>query len=305
MKCIRFHQFGGPEVLKFEEVQDPVPQAGEVLVRMTATSLNPIDMKLRSGAMQAFMPVTLPMIPGNDVSGVVAGIGPGVNHFELGQKVIGRSISTYAELVLVKASELTHLPDGVDPLTAAALPVVVTTGDQLIRACVASAQPTRILIAGALGSVGRAAVHAARKTTGVYVIAAVRSKQLDEARLLLASEVIALDDTAAMAALPAVDAVADTIGGKAAAALLPKVKPGGIFATITGLPASAAEFPQVQAKMIGSHADPSKVREFADDLRDGKFHLPIRAKFPLAQAAEAHTMAESGGGSAGKILLFV
>jgi NADPH:quinone reductase-like Zn-dependent oxidoreductase len=158
-----------------------------------------------------------------------------------------------------------------------------------------------VLIAGALGSVGRAAVHTAKKI-GAQVIAGVRGKDLEEARALGVAGVLAIDDDDAIGKFALVDAVADTVGGEAAAKLMAKVKQGGIFGYAAGVPEGLAEkYPAVTLTRVMARPDPSKVREFADDVRDGKFVLPIGKRLPLRDAAEAHTLGEKGG--IGKILL--
>jgi len=194
-----------------------------------------------------------------------------------------------------------HLPDGVDLVDAAAIPLIALTGDQLVRHAAKIEKGQTILVTGAVGSVGRAAVHTAKKM-GAKVIAGVRKKQLEDARALGVSELLAIDDDDAIAKLGVLDAVADTAGGEVAAKLLAKVKPGGCFGYASVLPEGTAELsPTVKIKRVLATPDPSKVREFADDLRDGKFVLPIGRRHPLRDAAEAQVLAQKGG--VGKIIL--
>jgi NADPH:quinone reductase-like Zn-dependent oxidoreductase len=149
--------------------------------------------------------------------------------------------------------------------------------------------------------VGRAAVHTAKKI-GAQVIAGVRGKELDEARSLGVSDVLAIDDDEAIAKFRLVDAVADTVGGDVAAKLIARIKPDGSFGYTAVLPESAAAInPSVKIVRVGAQPDASKVREFADDVRDGKFILPIGRRMPLRDAAEAHALGEKGG--VGKIIL--
>src|SRR6202034_2160113 len=157
-----------------------------------------------------------------------------------------------------------------------------------------------VLVTGALGSVGRAAVHTAKKL-GAQVIAGVRGKELDAARSLGVSGVLAIDDDEAIEKFRLVDAIADTVGGEVAAKLIAKVKQSGSFGYTAVLPESAAQNPTVKIKRVLAQPDPSKVREFADDVRDGKFVLPIGRRMPLRNAAEAHVVGEKGG--VGKITL--
>jgi NADPH:quinone reductase-like Zn-dependent oxidoreductase len=144
-------------------------------------------------------------------------------------------------------------------------------------------------------------VHTAKKM-GAQVIAGVRKKQLEDARALGVSGAIAIDDEEAIAKLGSVDAVADTVGGEVAAKLVAKVKPGGSFGYASVLPeGTAALNPAVKITRVFAQPDPSKVREFADDLRDGKFVLPIGRRLPLRDAAEGQVLAEKGG--VGKVIL--
>jgi NADPH:quinone reductase-like Zn-dependent oxidoreductase len=183
-------------------------------------------------------------------------VGANVKHFKAGDRVLALSNATYAELVAVDDSDVTHLPDGVDLANAAAIPLIALTGDQLVRLATNVKKGQVVLITGALGSVGRAAVHTAKKI-GAQVIAGVRGKELDDARSL------------------------------GYTAVLPE--------------SAAAKNPRVKITRVRAQPDPSKRREFADDVRDGKFVLPIGRRMPLRDAAEAHVLGEKGG--IGKILL--
>lgn len=303
MKAVRIHQYGGPEVLKYDDgVTDPKVGADTVLVRVVATSVNPIDWKIRSGARQKDFPLELPAILGRDVSGTVLAVGDDVRHVEVGDHVIALADGTYAEQVAVPSALVTHLPDGVDPIDAAALPLAVLTGDQLVRVATRAVAGQRILVSGALGSVGRAAVHSAMKL-GAKVIAGVRARQLAQAQSLGAFSTVAIDDEDALAALDQVDGVADTVGGETAARLLRKVRAGGRFGYASVLPEEAARDQSVEVDRVFARPDASKLREFADDVRDGRFVLPISRRMPLAKAAEAHELLEKGGG--GKVVLTV
>jgi NADPH:quinone reductase-like Zn-dependent oxidoreductase len=302
MKAVVLHEYGGPEKLKFEDdVPDPQINGSTVVVAAAAASVNPIDWKLRSGARQRDFPLSFPAILGRDVSGIVRAVGANVKHFKAGDRVLALSNATYAELVAVNDSDVTHLPDGVNLANAAAIPLTALTGDQLVRLATNVQKGQVILITGALGSVGRAAVHTAKKI-GAQVIAGVRGKEVDDARTLRVSDVLAIDDDESIEKFRLVDAIADTVGGDVATKLIVKIKPGGSFGYTAVLPQSAAALnPSVKIKRVLAQPDPSKVREFADDVRDGKFVLPIGRRMPLHNAAEAHVLGEKGG--VGKILL--
>ncbi len=302
MKAVRLYEYGGPENLNFEDdVPEPTLGSTSVLIEAAAASVNPVDWKIRSGARQKDFPLALPAILGMDVSGVVRAVGREIRAFRPGDHVAALTTATYAELVVVEGAVLTHLPDGVNLIDSAALPLIALTGEQLVRLA-ARAQPGQtLLVSGALGSVGRAAVHAARKL-GIKVIAGVRARQLPEAQTLGVFDAIAIDDDAAIAALAPVDAVADTVGGETAAKLFGAVKNGGHFGYASVLPDGVPQRnATVTVTRVFARPDASKVREFADDIRDGKFLLPIGRRMPLRDAGAAQALAQQGG--AGKIVL--
>jgi NADPH:quinone reductase-like Zn-dependent oxidoreductase len=301
MKAVRLHEYGGPEKLQYEDgVPDPRLQPDSILIKTVAASINPIDWKVRSGARQKDFPLQLPAILGRDVSGVVSEVGATVTNSKPGDRLVAFSNATYAEFVAVAGSLVTHVPDGLELADSAAVPLIALTGDQLVRHATGVQAGQTVLVTGALGSVGRAAVHTAKKM-GARVIAGVRKNRLSDARSLGVADVVALDDNAAIDKL-ALDAVADTVGGEVGAKLLAKVKAGGRFGYASVLPGNAAaSYPQIKVTRVFAQPDPSKVREFLDDIRDGRFVLPIGRRLPLKDAAEGHRLGEKGG--IGKILL--
>jgi NADPH:quinone reductase-like Zn-dependent oxidoreductase len=298
MKAIVVYQYGGPEVLKFEEYPDPVPGPGEVLVRVAASSVNPIDYKRRAGLTQDFYPLKFPGLIGVDVAGTVIEIGPGVEGFSAGDRVFSMADNAYAELCVVKAEVLAKVPPGLDLIEAAALPLVTTTGNQLMTATEIKAGQT-VLVVGAAGSVGRSAVFTA-KSRGATVIAGVLKRQIDGAKDVGANQFLATDDDTAIANHPPLDAVADTVGGKTAEKMIAKVKPGGVYASVVGAPQNAAKYPSVKVAPVFSKFDRKTLEFMAEAVRDGKLVIPISRKMPLSEAAEAQAAAEKGGG---KILL--
>lgn len=302
MRAVRIYQYGGPEVLTYEtDAPEPQLATDSVLIETVATSVNPIDWKVRSGARQKDFPLDLPAILGKDVSGVVRAVGSAVRTLRPGDRVIALAEATYAERVVVKADIVTHLPDGVNPIDAAALPLIAMTGEQLVRKATGVSAGETILITGAVGSVGRAAVHTARKL-GARVIAGVRERQLAEAATLDIDGLVALDDEEAIDRLDPVDGMADTVGGETAARLSKKIKPGGRLGYASVLPDEvAARFSEIHVTRVFAQPDPSKLREFADDVRDGRFVLPISAHVSLSDARAAHERLEEGGG--GKVVL--
>jgi NADPH:quinone reductase-like Zn-dependent oxidoreductase len=299
MNAIVVHQYGGPEVLKFEDYPDPVPGSGEVLVRVAAASVNPIDYKRRAGLTKDFYPITFPGLIGVDMSGTVVKLGPGAEGFSVGDQVFAMADNTYAELCVVKADVLAKVPKGLDLIDAAALPLVTVTGNQLLAATGVKAGQT-VLVVGAAGNVGRSAVFTA-KARGATVIAGVLMRQVDDAKTVGADQVVATDDDNAIANLSPVDAVADTVGGRTAEVLIARVKPGGVFASVNGAPKNAASYPSVKVVPVFSKFDRKTLEFMAEAVRDGKLIIPISQKMPLSDAAEAQAAAEKGG--SGKILL--
>src|SRR5271167_672493 len=299
MKAVVVHQYGGPEVLKFEDYPDPVPGPGEVLVRVAAASVNPIDYKRRAGLTQDFYPMHFPGLIGVDIAGTVIKIGPGVEGFSVGDQVFAMADNTYAELCVVKADVLAKVPKGLDLMQAAALPLVTTTGNQLLLATGIKSGQT-VLVAGAAGNVGRSAVFTA-KARGATVIAGVLKRQIDDAKTVGADQFVATDDDTAIANLPPLDAVADTVGGRTAEKLIAKVKSGGVYASVAKTPQNAAEYPSVKVVHVFSKFDRKTLELMAEAVRDGKLVIPISQKLPLSEAAEAQAAAEKGG--SGKILL--
>jgi NADPH:quinone reductase-like Zn-dependent oxidoreductase len=300
MKAVVLHEYGGPDKLIYEDFPDPTPGEGEVLVRLAASSINPIDWKMRSGVVKDHFPVEFPGILGRDVAGIVKTLGAGVENFAPGDRVLALAARTYAELVVVKAADLAHLPEGMDLVEAGALPLVTLTGEQLISRGIKIKRGQTVLVSGAVGGVGRSAVWTAKKA-GATVIAGVRKKQLEEARTIGADEVLALDDEDAVAKLGFVDAVADTVGGATAQMLMSKVKQGGVFGSVLGPPANAKLNPTVRIEAIRAEPDPAMLETLAADVKAGHLKIPIDRMLTLEKAGEGQRAAEKGG--IGKVLL--
>ena len=206
---------------------------------------------------------------------------------------------TYAELCVVKAEILAKVPKGLDLIEAAALPLVTTTGNQLASATEIKAGQT-VLVAGAQGNVGRSAVFTA-KQRGATVIAGVLKRQMDAAKGVGADELVATDDDNAIANLPMLDAVADTVNCTTAEKLIAKVKAGGVFASVLGVPRNAEKYLEQRAVAVYATADRKTLELMAEAVRDGKLVIPIGPRLPLSKAAEAQAAAEKGG--IGKVLL--
>jgi NADPH:quinone reductase-like Zn-dependent oxidoreductase len=214
-------------------------------------------------------------------------------------RVMAMANGTYAELTTAKADVLAPIPDKLSFEQAAALPLILLTGAQLIERAIKVEPGWTVLILGALGSVGRTAVHVAQQR-GARVIAGVRASQLEEAKSLGAAEVIAVDDPKQLEKLHDLDAVADTVGGPTAARALKTLKPGGVFGTVVGAPADAAQR-NVKVAAMQAVPDASRLYELADEVAHGEFKIPIAKTIPLDQIQEAHREAENHPN--GKIVL--
>lgn len=300
MKAVVLEQFGDANQLQMKNVDDPAVGPGEVRVRVRATSVNPIDWKIRSGATRGRIDVELPAILGRDLAGEVEAVGPGVTGFSKGQRVMALANGTYAELVAAKADVLAPIPDKLSFEQAAALPLVVTTGAQLIERAIKIQPGQTVLVLGALGGVGRTAVHVALDG-GATVLAGVRRSEMDEARSLGAHQVIAIDDEKELEKLRDLDAVADTIGGPTAGRALRTLKEGGVFGTVVGAPEGSASR-NIRVARFMAQPDAARLQKLAEDAARGNFTIPIAKTMPLEKAGDAQREAEQGH-THGKIIL--
>jgi NADPH:quinone reductase-like Zn-dependent oxidoreductase len=299
MKAVVLVAYGGVDKLEVRNVPDPKPGPNEIRVRMAGASINPVDWKLRGGAYSAFMPLEFPAILGKDASGEVVEIGPGVTAYKVGARVLGRVNAGYAEFIVAETDAWAEVPTTMNLADAGALPLVLLTGAQLVEEAVNVRPGDRLLVTGALGSVGRTAVFAA-KARGAKVYAGVRGSQEASATALGVEGVVALDDDGEISKLPALDCIADTVGGDTIQKVLGKLKPGGTIGTVVGPPAGAAERGFVVRGML-AHADAKRLGELARAVAEGRLVIPIARRFPLADAREAQRVAEAGAG--GKVLL--
>jgi NADPH:quinone reductase-like Zn-dependent oxidoreductase len=292
--------YGGPEVMKYQDMPDPKPGAGEVLVEVAGIGINPEDMLERNGVLKDQWPMHFPAIIGLDVSGTVVATGDGVADLKVGDRVCAWSYHTYAELVADKATVFAKVPETMDLVDAAAIPLVGVTGSQLISVAGRLQSGQTVLVSGAAGAVGRCAVYMA-KVLGARVIAGVLRSQLDQADSIGADETVALDDPAAFAAVPQVDVVANTLRGKAATDLLAKVKAGGTFASVTGEPDGVKDYPNVRVVPFRSQQDREGIAFIAEAVNAGKLTIPIGRREELKNAGAAQ--AEFTKGGIGKVLL--
>ena len=301
MQAIVLSDYGDPNRLELRDRPEPEPGAGQIKVRVASASLNPVDWKLRSGALRKAMPLELPAILGRDAAGEVVRVGAGVTEFKEGDQVLGLVNGGYAQFVVAGTEAWAKVPEGLTTRDAGALPLALLTGDQLADATLgpSAGAGLTVLVTGALGAVGRVAVWGIRQR-GARVFAGVRSKQLDEAKELDVDGVVALDDDAAIAELPPLDCVADTVGGETISKLLPKIKANGTIGSVLGEPHGAKERGLMVSAFM-ARPDSPRLTLLASAVAAGSLKLPISKRFPLAEAPAAHALAEHGG--VGKILL--
>ncbi len=293
MKAVQLHAYGGVDQLFYEDVPEPKPGAGEILVKVAATSLNPVDWKLRRGDLKNSMPLQLPAILGRDVAGTVVSLGSSTQGFQPGDRVMGLVNRAYAEFLVAKPEDLTLIPDGLDTENAAALPLVVLTGSQLIEDGVQPKSGQTVLVTGAVGNVGRTAVYVARKH-GMKVIAGVKASQRKDAEALGADQIVVIDDDKAISALGQVDAIADTVGHDVIQKLMPHIRPNGVLATVLGAP-PGSQGRGFSVQQVWAHPDSKRLHELAEAVAKGEFKIPIAKKKKLSQVREAQTTAEAGG----------
>ena len=188
MKAVRYADYGDPSVLHLEEVQVPSPADGEVLVRVRATGVHPMDWKTRAGYLKQYMPVELPFTPGWELAGTVEAVGPGVESLKVGDRVFGRASATYAEYTVASEATLAKLPDSVSFEAGAALGLTGVSAWHAVEA--ADVHPgQRVLIQGGAGGVGSIALQLAKRA-GAHVIATTSAKNVDHVRALGADEAV-------------------------------------------------------------------------------------------------------------------
>ena len=300
MKAVQLHAYGGVDQLFYEDVPDPKPGAGEILVKVAATSLNPIDWKLRRGDMKNAMPLKLPAILGRDVAGTVVSLGSGTRGFQPGDRVMGLVNRAYAEFLVAKPEDLTHIPEGLNTEDAAALPLVVLTGSQLIEDGVKPTPGQTVLITGAAGNVGRTAVFVARQH-GMKVIAGceIQSAQRcgDAGRRSGRAHWTTTRRSLRWVKSMPLRILSVTTSSRQ---LMPHIRSNGVLATVVGAP-PGSQGKAFRVQQVWAHPDSKRLHELAEAVAKGEFSIPIAKKMKLSEAREAQTTAEAGG--VAKILL--
>jgi NADPH:quinone reductase-like Zn-dependent oxidoreductase len=305
MQAIRVHRYGGPEQLKLEQQPRPVPQEGEVLLRVHAAGVNPIDWKTRQGFMKDFFPMTFPYIPGIDVAGVVEDAGSGVTTLKIGQAVFGRSTTgTYAEYITVSEELLAPMPSTVNFVEAAAIPTGATTAWQALFDAGNLQTNQRVLIIGAAGGMGLFAVQLA-KWKGAQVIGTASTANLEFVRSLGADQVIDYTTTQIESVVQDVDLVLDGVGGASLLSALTTTRRGGTLISLAEQPPQEQAWARgVRALMITARTDRSILQTVAQLIDEGQLNIAIGKVFSLSEAQQAHKVSQSGHGR-GRIVLHI
>jgi NADPH:quinone reductase-like Zn-dependent oxidoreductase len=311
MKAVRFHQYGGPEVLRYEDVEQSVPGAGEVRLRVAATSFNPVDGGIRGGYLQDPFPVTLPHTPGIDVSGTVDALGDGVQNVAVGDAVVAFLSMTAdgaaAEYVIAPAEILAPAPTSIPLPDAAALPIVGLTAWQALFDDAALTAGQRVLINGAGGAVGGYAVQLAKRA-GAHVIATASPRSGERVRSAGADEVIDHTTTAiADAVAEPVDVLLNLarIAPEELVALVALVKPGGVVVnTIPTIPTPGDEARGVRAVGVFVRSDAEQLSRLTALVDAGELHVDVAQRIPLAELPALHAEGDAGEVS-GKVVVVV
>jgi NADPH:quinone reductase-like Zn-dependent oxidoreductase len=311
MKAVRFHDYGEPDVLRYEDVDDPTPGAGQVRVRVAATTFNGVDANIRAGFMQEPMPLTLPHIPGLDVAGTVDALGDGVRDLEVGDRVVGFLPfvvdGASAEYVLASAESLAPAPTSIPLADAAALPLVGLTAYQALFEHAELTAGQRILISGAGGAVGGYAVQLA-KAAGAYVIATGSPRSSERLAVRGVDEVIdhTTVDVAAAVSQP-VDVLLNLapIAPEELEALVALVKPGGVVVnTIPTIPTPSDEARDVRAVGVFVRSDAQQLAQLTALVDSGELRVDVAQRVPLAELPAVHTESDAGEVS-GKVVVVV
>ena len=301
MKAVRFHEYGTPDVLTYEDVDLPIPAAGQVRIRVAGTSFNSVDGNIRAGFMQEPMPLTLPHTPGLDVAGAVDEVGDGVTGWAIGDEVVGFLPFTVdgaaAEYVLASADSLALAPKSIPLADAAALPLVGLTAWQALFVHAELKAGQRILITGATGAVGGYAVQLAA-AAGAHVIASASEASADQARQHGAHEVvgqIAADATDVV--VEPVDVLLNLapIDPEAFVALTANVRDGGVIVNTTvWMPAPTDEARGVRGIDMYVASEPEQLAGLVERVDRGELTVDVARRVPLRELATVHAAAADG-----------
>jgi NADPH:quinone reductase-like Zn-dependent oxidoreductase len=308
MKAVRIHQYGGPEVLQYEEAPQPKLQPGEVLIRVHAAGVNPIDWKVREGHLQDFFPHTFPLILGWDLSGVVEKIGDGASRFKEGDEVYSLPDplrnGAYAEYIAVRESELALKPKSLDHVHAAAVPLAALAAWQALFDAGKLDHGQRVLIHAAAGGVGHFAVQLA-KWKNSHVVATASAKNQKSLRELGADETIDYTRQRFEDIAHNIDIVLDPIGDQTQERSWRVLKKGGILLSLVEPPsAEKAKAFGVRAAFVASHPNGAQLAEIAEIIDSGNLKPIVNRILPLSEARRAHELSQTGH-THGKIVLRV
>jgi NADPH:quinone reductase-like Zn-dependent oxidoreductase len=309
MRAIRQTRLGGPDVLELVDVPRPDPAPTEVLVRVGAAGVNPVDWKVRlRGGILGEPPFTV----GWDVAGVVETIGYGVTRFAPGDRVFGmprfpREAAAYAEYVTSPSRQLARIPDGLNDVEAGALPLAGLTAWQALVETAEVGRGTRVLVLAAAGGVGHLAVQIA-KARGAHVIGTARASKHAFLRSLGADETVDYTGGPVVERVRDADVLLDLVGGEAAAAALGALRDGGLCVAVAsgaGL-AQLQELARERVRVTGLLVEPDRagMEAIAGLVAEGLLRPHVARSFPLAEAARAHELSESGR-TQGKLVLTV
>ena len=308
MKAVRIHAYGGPEVLHYEDAPMPQLNPDDLLIRVRAAAINPVDWKIREGYLQGVLNHQLPLTLGWDVSGEVAAVGPEVTRFTIGDAVYARPNierdGGYAEYIAVKASEVALKPARLDHDHAAAVPLAALTAWQsLVDAAQLRAGQT-VLIHAAAGGVGSFAVQLA-KARGAKVIATASAVNIGLIMELGADQFVDYTHTRFEEVAKEVDVVFDTIGGETQARSWSVLKPGGMLVSVVSPPPAATAAEQgVRSAFVFVQPSGSQLDAIARLIDEGRMKPILHTVLPLYQARQAQVISQ-GGHVRGKIVLHV
>ncbi|MGO8689355.1 MAG: NADP-dependent oxidoreductase [Thermoguttaceae bacterium] len=308
MKAVRIHGYGGPEVLTLEEAACPRPAAGEILVRVHAAGVNPVDWKVREGHLKTLVQHRFPLIPGWDFSGVVVAAGPGAGRFRKGEEVYSRPDlardGAYAEYIVVREAEVARKPKSLDHIQAAAVPLACLTAWQALFDASGLSRGQRVLIHAAAGGVGTFAVQLA-KWKGAYVIGTASPRNHELLRRLGADELIDYQATAFEDAVGDVDVVLDTMAGEVQRRSWKVLKRGGILVSILSPPsAEEAAAHGARGKPVFVQPNAAELAQIAELIDSGAVIPVVETILPLAEARRAQELSQAGH-VRGKIVLRV
>ncbi|MDR3678331.1 MAG: NADP-dependent oxidoreductase [Flavipsychrobacter sp.] len=307
MKAVRIHGYGDSSVLVYEDA--PLPQIGpdEVLIKITACAINPIDWKVRQGHGKERMPITFPFILGWDVSGTIAAIGSLVSHYNPGDKVFTRPNSSrnggYAEYIAVRASEITAAPANISLPHLAGIPLAGQTAWAGLFEQGKLRRDQSVLIHGGSGGVGTFALQFAHHM-GAHVITTTSAKNKDLVLSLGADEVIDYQAEDFSKKLKDIDLVFDTIGGDTQKRSWGIIKKGGTLVSTVGADEKAAAEYGITSKSFMVDSNGARLQQIAALADQGKLKVIVEKEFPLSEARAAHDLSEKGR-AAGKIILLM